>query len=144
MNWSWRYLLFREDGTVVKVPNSQFEPAYRGKKPLREFADQRVRLLVAQIELRNKTPHRILRYSPTVLWFDDRGFLQDDKEELHARLIMVRWHGAGKGTRRSFEERRAQQRLEREWEWEPTPADIAAVEKLIWPKGKPSGDDGSL
>lgn len=140
MSVSHREFLFREDGTVVRIPNPKMWEVYCGRQPLKEFAGKKVRWLSVLVELKDRKPIRIFRPSATMLYFDRRGFMRKDKEREHRqsrRDAGFSWEGTPGRAKETEAQRKARERLQPEWEWEPTPEEKAAVEKLIWPKGKP-------
>lgn len=140
MSVGFRQFLFREDGTVVRIPNSVFSAVNRGKARLKEFANTRVRRFSIIVELKDRKPYRIIRSSGCYVFFDRRGYLRDDKEQERMVLVLQagnRSDGAGEKAEGSSDSERKARERPKELEWEPTPAEIAAVETLLWPRGKP-------
>ena len=138
MNLHWRSFLFRDDGTILALTGPQFFDVYTGKEALKEFAGKSVRWLYLTVELEDKKPPRISRYEATRMVFDDRGFMRKEKDREYRSLLLdagILSPGKQPPPPRTAQEREAQERLKLEWTWEFTPADWAAVRKLLRPKG---------
>jgi hypothetical protein len=69
------------------------------------------------------------------LWFDDRSFVRQDKQREYEGLRVDLAFASRHDDPEILAEKRVRfEVLKRDWEWEPTGRERAAVGKVVWPK----------
>lgn len=138
MNYGHRKFLLLDDGTIVRISNDKWFRAYRGDEPLPEYAGKRVRSLSLHLELKDRKPIRVdPRYDAIYLWFDAQGYVDQDKgRELQRLRLDLAFSPPTDEATLAAKEAELEE-LTKVFEWEATAEEKRAIEKLIWPKGKP-------
>lgn len=135
---SFRYFLFFDDGTVVRMEIRKMHDVYNGRSPMVALANQRVRLLSLRVEVEGNRPQEIVGYTAEYISFDDRGYIIGKKLRMYRqpmRSYSFPWAGS-RGPGVSPEDRQAEAALQNdELSWVPTAADCTRIERMLWPKG---------
>ncbi len=85
MHLSFRTFLLDRDDTLYRLPNTTFDRMLRNPKShgLPRFAGQRVRM--ADVELMDRQPVRVVRTTFSILTFNSKGFLDPAAFEHYQR-----------------------------------------------------------
>ena len=68
-----RYFFFDEDGTITRIPATQFDRAWKGEPALLDYAGQRIRYAIVSVELENRKPVEVKSIGCHILLIDDEG-----------------------------------------------------------------------
>jgi hypothetical protein len=77
MTYSLRRFIVGPDDTLYRLASAKFSRMFAepGSHRLERFADQRVRMVEAIVEVRDRTPHAVVRLVYQMLGFDREGRL---------------------------------------------------------------------
>ena len=138
MGLGTRIFIVNDDDTLKRMPMKRYHRLFRRHPEERflEYADDRIRYVLAVLELKNRKPVEILRIQYSYLAFDQKGRLREDERERAARLSMVM-------IKPSLPEQEpnhiivagykfAKKRFDREFRWEASPEIETAIFKAIF------------
>lgn len=138
-----RYFLFEADGTLRRLPKRTVDGMIRGEDRMLQYAGRRLRAASAWVLFDGGTPIKLLKVEGDWWVFDAQGRTQrGHMEAMRAAMNAAPDYGTGGTGERngdSFQQRSAQQQLERHWRWTPTPVEVTAIVHAIWPEaaGRP-------
>jgi hypothetical protein len=142
MGFGYRYFLFEQDGTIKHIPHRVVEGFHRRENRLPEYAGQTVRIVFVGIVVRDRRPIRT-QYVIGHIWkFDYLGRFDEEFEDAQSRDMAeslasdlgLDLDPGGDGTVVPFPTQIAWGRMNKMFQWEPTPADITRIVHAIWPE----------
>ncbi|XNY05228.1 hypothetical protein ACMFL9_12160 (plasmid) [Sinorhizobium meliloti] len=134
---SVRYYLFPEDSSPLKLSQRLVEGLTRGNDALPQYANSRQKAVGVVLDNEDGKPLKITRTYGTIWRFDADGKITGGLGEALAHAMNAIDHAEPRsGTVVSLQPKLSRKKLEDEFRWEPSNADINLIIRDIWPKTK--------
>ena len=141
MGISFRIFFVNDDDSLERIPLAKFERLRRGdpKERLSQYADKRLRYVLAAVEMEKRKPVGIHLIQYCYLHLDSEGQIDADEREKSMRLaldslppVKDRYTNGLVDAHHKF----ARRRYDHQYKWKPTPEIEAAIVKEIFGKGR--------
>ncbi|MER9412902.1 hypothetical protein [Mesorhizobium sp. M0589] len=129
-----RYYLFPEDGEPLRMSLRLVQGLVFEKDFLPQFANTRQHVLWVWLDVKDGKPMRIGRTEGSVWVFDREGGIKGGLQEAMALVMESIADPPSGGTVVELRPHAGKQKLQKEFRWEPSKADIERVVADIWPK----------